>query len=61
MEGVPDGINTQKIIKDINNIDEVALIHDFHLWSVGHGKLALSAHVNSNEHKIVLEKITAVC
>lgn len=61
MEGVPEGIDTKKLLKEINEIDEVHLVHDFHLWSMSQGQVAMSAHVNSNQHKVALEKVTNIC
>lgn len=44
-EGVPDGLNPEKIAQRIATMPKVLGVHDLHLWSIGPGFPALSAHV----------------
>lgn len=64
MEGSPPGFDTDGLIRDIHelaNPDDQIDIHDFHLWSISQGKMALSAHVRTNEPNRVLKAIIALC
>lgn len=64
MEGSPPGFDTDGLIRDIHelaNPNDQIDIHDFHLWSISQGKMALSAHVRTNEPNRVLKAITALC
>ena len=61
MEGSPDEIDTNQLLKDIKNLKEGAKIHDFHLWQISVGKLALSAHVTYKDNlMIVLKEVTSL-
>jgi Co/Zn/Cd efflux system component len=64
MEGSPPGFPTDKLLEEIHKLaegDDVIDIHDFHLWSISQGKMALSAHVRTQEPNRVLKAITALC
>ena len=47
MEGSPPGFDIDGLIQAIKDLagegDEIE-IHDFHLWEISQGKMALSAH-----------------
>lgn len=45
MEGTPDNIDIEGLIQDIEEIEGVVEIHDFHVWSISVGKFSLSAHI----------------
>jgi cobalt-zinc-cadmium efflux system protein len=45
LEGAPAGINLQRIIAEIKNINGVQDIHDLHVWTISSGLHALSGHV----------------
>lgn len=45
LEGAPVGINLQRIIAEIKNVDGVQDIHDLHIWAISSGLNALSGHV----------------
>lgn len=47
MEGTPDGMNIGQLIADMSSIPGVSSVHDVHVWTIGHDRLALSAHVNT--------------
>lgn len=45
LEGAPSGINLQKIIAEIKNVNGVQDIHDLHVWTISSGLNALSGHI----------------
>lgn len=45
MEGVPKGVDFQKVISEIKSAPEVHDVHDLHIWSITSGKNALSCHI----------------
>lgn len=45
LEFVPRGFDVEGISKRISNIKGVIDVHDIHIWSIGHGFPAFSAHV----------------
>jgi cobalt-zinc-cadmium efflux system protein len=47
MEGTPEGLNMGMLIADMNAVPGVNSVHDVHVWTIGHDRLALSAHVNT--------------
>lgn len=47
MEGTPAGLNMGELIADMNSVQGVNTVHDVHVWTIGHDRLALSAHVNT--------------
>lgn len=56
MESTPPGIDLLKIEKDLLKISGVREVHDLHVWSVSHKKIALSAHiVAENTHGALSE------
>ena len=48
----PLGFNAADISKTICGMEHVLGVHDVHLWSIGHGVPAFSAHVLLNDRKI---------
>ena len=48
MEGVPENIDVDTIIKTINNIEGVEDAHHLHVWSISSGMNAMSVHVVVN-------------
>jgi len=45
MEGVPEGIDADAIVKTMRTVEGVIGIHHIHIWRLPVGKLAMSAHV----------------
>jgi len=45
LEGAPSGVNLQKIIAEIKNVNGVQDIHDLHVWTISSGLNACSGHV----------------
>ena len=45
LQGVPAGINTQEVYRDISAIRGVASVHGLHIWSVSSTEVFLSCHI----------------
>jgi len=45
MQGVPDGMDFDKIYRAIKSIKSVKTVHDLHIWSVDSNEAFLSCHV----------------
>jgi len=45
LQGVPEGVDIEKLEKALGGIDGVAEVHDLHVWALTSGKFVLSAHV----------------
>jgi len=62
MQGVPEHIDIDEIVQELQTIDEVENIHHIHVWSLDENNVNFEAHVNIkdmliSETKMVLEKI----
>lgn len=51
MEMVPIDINYQTVLSQLLQIENVTEIHDLHIWDLGNGKNAATAHIATNENK----------
>ncbi|OQR29710.1 cation transporter [Pseudomonas sp. Bc-h] len=65
LEGVPSGIEVQKVEQTILSVPGVVAIHDLHVWSVTSGKNVLSVHIvipasASNGQQILTEVTESV-
>jgi zinc transporter 2 len=54
MEGVPMGIDTEHIKKELGACDAVVAVHDLHIWSLSTSKPALAVHLVSDDHDAAL-------
>ena len=45
MEASPEGIELENVRKAILHVPHIAEIHDLHVWSIGSGFSAASAHI----------------
>lgn len=45
LEGVPEGMDIEKIQSAMRAVPGVLSVHDFHLWALTSGKASLTAHV----------------
>jgi cobalt-zinc-cadmium efflux system protein len=45
MEGTPKDVDVEKVIKTIQNQDNIKSLHDLHIWTITSGLNALSCHV----------------
>ncbi len=52
LELSPLGFHAEEISKAICGMEHVLGVHDIHIWSIGHGVPAFSAHVLLNDRKI---------
>ncbi len=50
MQGVPEEININEIIREIEIIDEVRDIHHLHIWQLNEENIHFEAHVNVEEN-----------
>ncbi len=53
LEGVPDGIDIEKIQVALSKLSGVENIHDIHVWALTSGKISLTAHIvtgNNNQN-----------
>jgi cobalt-zinc-cadmium efflux system protein len=48
MEGMPIGVELDKVVNAILHVSGVENVHDVHIWSITSGKNALSCHVVMN-------------
>lgn len=49
MEGVPVGLDLEKVRTSLSGIEGVTGVHDLHIWQVSSERVALSAHVVVDE------------
>ena len=52
LEMVPRGFNVEWIAKELCEIPEVLGVHDIHIWSVAHKRIAFTAHVWIHDQKL---------
>jgi cobalt-zinc-cadmium efflux system protein len=45
MEAAPRGIDVDGVRRDLGALAEVRSVHDLHVWTLGHGRVALSCHL----------------
>jgi cobalt-zinc-cadmium efflux system protein len=45
MEGIPLGIELDRVVQEMLAVDGVRSVHDVHIWSITSGRNALSCHV----------------
>jgi cobalt-zinc-cadmium efflux system protein len=45
LEGVPESISLPEVGRSMATVDGIVSVHDLHIWSLGAGRVALSAHV----------------
>jgi Co/Zn/Cd efflux system component len=49
MEAAPSDIDLQALLQQLESADDVAGVHDMHVWTIGTGKHILTAHVNAED------------
>lgn len=52
MQGAPLGIDTEQIIDELTNIDEVRDIHHLHVWKLDENDIILESHVKVDDMMI---------
>lgn len=58
IESAPMYIDPDQVKSQMQKIEGVDEVHEFHLWSISVGKLALSAHMTSKAPQQALQKVT---
>jgi cobalt-zinc-cadmium efflux system protein len=64
LESVPDHARLPQVRESITAVEGVVAVHDLHVWTIGSGSYALSAHVVLDDRRLseataVLNDITA--
>lgn len=49
LEGVPEGMDLEKIQQSLLQIPSVQSLHDLHVWSISSGRVSLTMHVVSED------------
>jgi cobalt-zinc-cadmium efflux system protein len=60
LEGAPSHINVRAVIEAMHEVHGVSNVHDLHIWTIGSGNEALSAHVTIEQgasHTETLESL----
>ena len=53
-------MNVLQCFEDILSLDEVEEIHDFHIWAISQGKMAMSGHIRALDPHLAVKKATAI-
>jgi len=60
MEATPGDLSVTDLFNDLIDIETVEEIHDFHVWCLSVGKLAMSAHIRSSNPDKALKKMNKI-
>jgi cobalt-zinc-cadmium efflux system protein len=52
LEGVPEGVEIDKVQQAIATVSGVMTVHDLHVWTVGSGMVCCSCHVSVEEQSV---------
>ncbi len=52
LEGVPRGMHVQNVRDEMAGVAGIQAVHDLHLWTIGSGALALSAHILVHDRRV---------
>jgi cobalt-zinc-cadmium efflux system protein len=52
LESVPGDVDTERLAEHLERLGGVAGVHDLHVWSIGSGSHALSAHVLLDDRRL---------
>jgi len=58
MESTPRSIDVAECFNELISLESVEEIHDFHVWSLSVGKLAMSGHIRSSEPERALRAVS---
>jgi zinc transporter 2 len=61
MEKVPEGIDYELIMEELQNLPGVTDVHDLHIWSLTVGKISLSVHISSEQVVETLVAAQRIC
>jgi len=64
-EGMPEGMTASGVAEVMKSVEGVSEIHDLHIWTVGPGYVALSAHVvlenqPLSQSEIIMEELKSI-
>ncbi len=60
MEAAPKEMSVTELFNDLIDIESVEEIHDFHVWCLSVGKMAMSAHIRSADPQSALREMNKV-
>jgi zinc transporter 2 len=60
MEAAPKELSVTELFNDLIDIEAVDEIHDFHVWCLSVGKMAMSAHIRSHNPEVALKQMNKV-
>lgn len=52
LEGVPRGLHVADVREAMAEVAGIQAVHDLHVWAIGTGALALSAHILVNDRRV---------
>lgn len=52
LEGVPRGLHVADVRDAMASVSGIQAVHDLHVWTIGTGALALSAHILVNDRRV---------
>jgi cobalt-zinc-cadmium efflux system protein len=66
LEGLPRGIQLEKVTKAMSGVEGVLDVHDLHIWTLGSSAHALCSHVliddmPHSESEVILKKLAEIC
>eukprot|EP01118_Nematostelium_gracile_P016304 TRINITY_DN6718_c0_g1_i1.p1 TRINITY_DN6718_c0_g1~~TRINITY_DN6718_c0_g1_i1.p1 ORF type:complete len:403 (+),score=109.91 TRINITY_DN6718_c0_g1_i1:53-1261(+) len=61
MERVPNEINMETLREEFEGIQGANGVHDLHVWALTVGKIALTVHINSDDHVATLSEAQRIC
>lgn len=52
LEGIPEGMEMEKVELTISGVHGVLAVHDLHVWTVGSGMICCSCHITVEEQSV---------
>src|SRR2546426_152596 len=52
LEGIPEGMEMEKVERTIGAVPGVLAVHDLHVWTVGSGMVCCSCHISVEEQSV---------
>ncbi len=59
MEGTPESINPDEVAANLKQLLGVLDVHDLHIWTIGSGKVSLSAHLIVTTTSVETDRVLA--
>lgn len=60
MEAAPKELSVTDLFNDLIDIETVEEIHDFHVWCLSVGKMAMTAHIRSTNPDKALKSMNKI-